>query len=116
MPRTRRDARIKEFAAGKRLFGFESVVRLDGEKPCPRLALVHDIHDRDDNMGGPASESELRQRRPASTNRFVPTEEGRKRDERLDKHEQCVLLFVISVLWTIHGVSDVFSLSFLEKL
>ncbi|EJD07687.1 ERG4/ERG24 ergosterol biosynthesis protein [Fomitiporia mediterranea MF3/22] len=39
-------------------------------------------------MEGQATENELRQRRPAAANStFTPSEEGRKRDEQLDKHE-----------------------------
>ncbi|KAL5513287.1 ERG4_1 [Sanghuangporus vaninii] len=33
------------------------------------------------------AQSELRQRKPTAANGFTPSEVGRKRDERLDKHE-----------------------------
>ena len=41
-------------------------------------------------MGGTAngSNGELRQRRPVSS--VAPTDEGKKRDQELDKHEKCV--------------------------
>lgn len=36
-------------------------------------------------MGGQATETELRQRRPPIQH-FQPSDEGRKRDEKLDQH------------------------------
>ena len=41
-------------------------------------------------MAGKVSENGLRQRKPAETANFTPSDEGRKTDERLDKHERYV--------------------------
>lgn len=36
------------------------------------------------------TENGIRQRKAAAENTFVPTDEGKKLDERLDKHERSV--------------------------
>ena len=43
-------------------------------------------------MGGQVPESELRQRKPP-IQQFQPSDEGRKRDEKLDQHIRYVALF-----------------------